>query len=128
MEIIKNIVVKQILTEASKHALADKFQLQIEQLQKEIEQLRFEMKKFEKTKKAQTPTILGQIDKEITNRKDKCKLLQFQLEQLEILPLGSELKEAEVQGIIEVNVGDNWEEYVKDRMIIIKDGIITEIR
>ncbi|HHW38857.1 MAG TPA: hypothetical protein GXX18_16760 [Bacillales bacterium] len=129
MKIIRNIIVKQILTEKSKQELFIRFQQQIEQLNKEIAQLRFEKKKYEKTKKTQTsPVALSQFDKEISSRTEKCKLLHFQMEQLEILPLGTELKEAEVQGIVVINVGDNWDELTKERTIIIKDGIIDEIR
>lgn len=129
MKIIRNIVVKQILTEKSKQELFIRFEQQIEQLNKEIGQLRFEKKKYEKTKKAQaSPLDASRFDKEISSRIEKCKLLQFQLEQLEILPVGTELKESEVQGIVEINEGDNWEELTKERTIVIKDGIIEEIR
>ena len=34
-------------------------------------------------------------------RKEKIKLLEFQIEQLHILPLGSEIKEKEVQALVE---------------------------
>lgn len=128
MKIIKKIIVKQILTEKSKQDLYIKFEHQIEQLNKEIAQLMFEKKKFEKTKKTQTQTFLSQIEKEIASRNEKSKILQFQLNQLEILPIGSELKETEVQGIIEISEGDHWDELVKNRTIIIKDGFINEIR
>lgn len=61
-------------------------------------------------------------------RLEKIKLLDFQLEQLHILPLGSELKEREVQALIDVQVGDKWENVISQRAIIIEDGIIKEIR
>ena len=34
---------------------------------------------------------------------EKIKLIEFQLEQLHMLPLGSELKEQEIQAIVSVN-------------------------
>jgi hypothetical protein len=68
------------------------------------------------------------FEKEIQKREEKQKLLEFQIEQLHMLPLGSELKEKEVQALIDINVGDNWEERLGQPAIIIKDGIITEIR
>ena len=61
-------------------------------------------------------------------RLEKIKLLDFQLEQLHILPLGSELKEREVQALIDVQVGDQWENVIAKRAIIIEDGIVKEIR
>lgn len=129
MKIIRNITVKQILTEKSKNELFQKFEQQIEQLNKEIGQLLFEIKKYEKTKKTPpSPVDVSRYEKEISSRTEKCKLLQFQLEQLEILPLGTELKETEVQGILEIEKGDDWDELTKERTIVIKDGMIYEIR
>ena len=128
MKIMRNIIVKQILTEKSKQVLFQKFEHQLQQLDREISQLKFEKKKYEKNKKAQLPSVLTQFEKEIASRNEKSKLLQFQLEQLELLPLGTELKESEVQGIVEIYEGDNWDELTRDRTIVIKDGIINEIR
>lgn len=128
MKIIRNVIIKQILTEKSRQALFQKFTQQIDQLHKEIAQLRFEMKKYEKTKKAQLTSLLPQFEKEISNRMEKARLLEFQLDQLEILPLGTELKETEVQGIVEIYEGDHWDELTKERTIVIKDGIIEVIR
>ena len=56
------------------------------------------------------------------------KLLDFQIEQLHILPLGSEIKETELQGIVEINEGDHWDEFLSGKTIIVKDGIVAEIR
>ncbi len=129
MKNIRNIIVKQILTEKSKHELFRKFEQKIEQMNNEIGQLQFEKKKYEKTKKAQaSPVDVSRFDEEISSRTEKCELLQFQLQQLEILPLGTELKETEVSGILEINIGDDWNELTKERTIVIKDGVIDEIR
>ena len=98
MQIIKNVTVKQVLTEKSKATLLRKFEENRLQLEKEKEQLRFEAKKLEKTKKFHP------------------------------VSLRSELKEGEVQALVDIEVGDNWEEIVKDREIIIKDGTVIEIR
>lgn len=124
MQIIQTVVVKQIVTETSKQHLFEKFQAQKLQLQKERDQLQFEMKRLEKTKNLSPNTLKKQFDKEMQLRQEKEKLLDFQLEQLHMLPLGSELKEKEVQALIEIKVGDVWEEPT----IIIKDGIVNEIR
>jgi hypothetical protein len=128
MNVLQNIVVKQVLTEKSKEQLLQKYEGNRLQLRKECDQLRFELKKLEKSKKFQTANLKKHFEKEIHTRQEKIKLLEFQLEQLHMLPLGSELKEKEIQGIIEVNIGDSWEEVVTNKTIIIKDGIVAEIR
>lgn len=128
MNILQNIIVKQILTEKSKEQLLNKYSGNHLQLKKECDQLLFELKKLEKTKKYQTGNLKKHFEKEIHMRQEKIKLLEFQIEQLHMLPLGSELKEKEIKGIVEVNVGDRWEDVVTNKTIIIKDGIVAEIR
>ncbi|MDP4169756.1 MAG: YlqD family protein [Bacillota bacterium] len=128
MKILQNVVVKQILTEKSKQKLLDQYHSRLQQLRKECEQLQFELKKLEKTKKFNQSDLTNHVAKEIAVRQEKARLSEFQIEQLHMLPLGSELKEKEVQAIIDVNVGDVWDEKTHQPSIVVKDGIIEEIR
>lgn len=128
MKILQTVVVKQILTEKSKKELFEKYRFTKLQLQKETDQLRFEMRKFEKAKKFQPENLKKHFEKEIQMRQEKIKLLDFQCEQLHMLPLGSELKEKEVQALIDLKEGDRWDELISGKTIIIKDGIVAEIR
>lgn len=128
MRILQTISVKQVLTDTSKNQLLDKYIKQQNRLQKEIDQLKFEMKKLEKMKKSHPLTLRSHFEKEINSRSEKIKLLDFKLEQLNILPVGSELKEREVQALVDVEVGSDWEEITKTKTIVITDGKVTEIR
>jgi hypothetical protein len=128
MKLLQSVVVKQVLTEKSKGELQDKYHTNRLQLQKECDQLRFELKKLEKEKKFQQQSLKRQFEQEIQRRQEKVKLIDFQLEQLHMLPLGSELKEKEVQALIDVEVGANWSDITRGRTIVIKDDIVQEIR
>jgi hypothetical protein len=128
LKVLQTIVVKQVLTEESKDRIHQKYHSRKLQLQKECDQLRFELKKLEKAKKLPPETLKKHFEKEIKVHKEKIKLLDFQIEQLHILPLGSEIKETELQGIVEINEGDNWDEFLSGKTIIVKDGIVAEIR
>ncbi|MFO1445883.1 YlqD family protein [Bacillus sp. Bva_UNVM-123] len=128
MKILQTVVVKQVLTEHSKQELLSTYISRKQQLEKECGELHFEMKKLEKTKKFQPVSLRKHFEKEIQIRQEKTKLLDFQIEQLHILPLGSELKEKEVKAIIDVKQGDRWEDIQSGKTIIIKDGIVEEIR
>ncbi|MDN3014778.1 YlqD family protein [Paenibacillus sp. BSR1-1] len=125
MQIIQTVVVKRILTEKSKEKLFEQFNHQKLQLQKECSQLQFELKRLEKTKSFSPGELKSHFEKEINKRIEKEKLLEFQMEQLHMLPLGSELKEKEVQALVDIKEGDPW---IGQAEIIIKDGIIEEIR
>ncbi|MDQ0161712.1 YlqD family protein [Bacillus alveayuensis] len=126
MKILRHVAVKQILTKKSKDTLIEKFRQQKKQLEKEYDQLYFQLKKLEKAKS--NSSLISQYKKEMEKRKEKINITDFQLEQIQILPLGSELKETEIMGMIDVKEGDNWEEIMKEKTIVIKDGIVTEIR
>ncbi len=128
MKILQNVIVKQVLTEKSKLELLDQFNSKKAVLKKECDQLRFELKKLEKTKKFQPVSLKTHFEKEIDVRKEKIKLLDFQIQQLDILPYGSELKEREVQAIVDVEIGQNWEEIVQTKTIIVKDGVVDEFK
>lgn len=128
LQIIQTAVVKQILTENSKKQLLVHYETQKLQLQREISQLQFELKRLEKTKSFSPGALKNNFDKEINNRLEKEKLLEFQIEQLHMLPLGSEIKEKEVQSLVEIKIGDIWDVRMGQPTIIIKDGIIEDIR
>ncbi|THE14448.1 hypothetical protein E1I69_04025 [Bacillus timonensis] len=128
MKIIQTVEVKQILTQNSKAKLLGSFQTNKHQLLKECDQLIFEHKKMEKQKKFDSAKIKLYFTNEIELRQEKIKQLEFQIEQIHMLPLGSEIKEKEVQSLIDINVGDNWDEVTSARTIVIKEGIVEEIR
>ncbi len=55
-------------------------------------------------------------------------MIDFQISQTESLPLGSEVKEKEIDALLSINVGDNWHEKTAANTIVIKDGVVIEIR
>ncbi|MDL4840039.1 YlqD family protein [Aquibacillus rhizosphaerae] len=128
MKIIQKIPVKQILTEASKNKLEHSFYENKQQLEQECQQLLFEQKKLQNKKGVSKEEVYKRFQKEITKRKDKMKWLDFQLEQLNILPIGSEITEGEVESLVEVAEGSNWDEIIDDKAIIVKDGIVIQIK
>ena len=76
--------------------------------------------------KLELNTALENIEN-LKKREDKLDLIQFKLEQLEELPIGSEIIEGEVHSIQSVAVGDDWHDILQDQSIIIKDGIVVKI-
>ncbi|MDQ0860149.1 YlqD family protein [Bacillus sp. V2I10] len=126
MEIFQTVTVKQILTETSREQLLNHFMQTKQQLEREIDQLAFQLKKKEKTN--QTEEMRKQYQREISKRMDKIKIADFQIQQIHILPLGSEIKEKEMNAILEVHVGDRWDDLIKEKTIVIKDGFVVEIR
>lgn len=128
MKIIQKVTVKQILTEKSKEKLFQFYLEQRQTLQKESDQLHFEQKKMERKNKFNQESVNSYFEKEIEMRHEKVKIIEFQVEQLEILPIGSEIKERELEAILDVTVGDAWDETIFAKTIVVKDDVIIEIR
>ncbi len=131
MKIIKKVVVKQILTENRKLVLMNDFLSQKKQLEKEIKQLEFQLHKKLKASKNNFEyqnALKSSFHKEIKQRNDKVKMIDFQIVQLDELQIGTEMKEQSIDTLLEVNEGDDWNALMRGTEIIIKDGIVFEIR
>ncbi|MFT8319471.1 MAG: YlqD family protein [Bacillus sp. (in: firmicutes)] len=128
MKILQSVSVKQILTETTKEQLLQKYEQEIMQLEKECQQLRFEEKKQLRNQHLSTSKIKGYYNSTIKKRLEKKQGKEFLIEQIHILPLGSELKEQEVTALVEINEGDVWQDTISSKTIIIKDGVVEEIR
>lgn len=89
--------------------------------------MKFEQKKLEQRSASKKADIAVKFKKEITNRKDHIKWYTYKLEQLEILPIGSEMNDGEVEALITIEEGMNWDNLTEEKSIIVKDGIITKI-
>jgi hypothetical protein len=128
LKIIKTVSVKQVLTEKSKETLLKRFENEKSQLNVVCEQLEFEKRKLFKKQPAQLEATLTRFEEELTSRHKRIEQIEFEIKQLQILPLGTELQEKKIQAIEEINIGDNWKDVNASSEIVIKDGIIVEIR
>src|SRR5699024_6617453 len=120
MKILKTVYVKQVITENSKQKLYEKFTTDKERLDRESQQLLFEQRKFKHKLSALDQEIKDRFYDQIGRGNKQLELLDFQLEQLVILEIGSEIVEKEVNGLVDITVGDNWKELTKEHSIIVK--------
>ncbi|WP_100010982.1 YlqD family protein [Lentibacillus sediminis] len=127
MQIIKRIQIKQIVTEKSKKKLYENFYEHKMRLEQECQQLRFEQRKMQNKAGVSKQEIAQRFGQELDNRKEKMKLIDFKIEQLELLEMGSEITEKEVEALVEVEEGSHWEQIMSEQAIVIKDGIVVRI-
>lgn len=127
MQIIKKVLVKQVITEKSKSKLKSHFEQEKLQLDQECQQLLFEKKKLEKKKGSSRGEIAKRFQQEIDKRKEKMNLLDFKMDQLDTLEIGHEIVLDEVEALVDVEVGSNWDALMKEQAIVIKDGICVRI-
>ncbi len=126
------VQVKVILTEASRQALLAQYHQQVKQVQTELAQWQFQGKKL--LSEAQKKTgeayklLAERVAREERVRKEKLEMLQFQIKQVENLPEGSEIYHTTVESSIQVKIGDVWDEIIGGTEIILKDGVVHDIR
>ncbi|KGX83684.1 YlqD family protein [Pontibacillus marinus] len=127
MQIIKKVPVKQVLTESSKASMQEQFDKRKSQLDQECQQLSFEKRKIEAKQNISKEDVSKRFQKEIDKRKEKIRWIDYQLEQLDVLPLGSEITEDEVETIVHVEEGDIWNDVSSTGAIIVQDGKVIRI-
>lgn len=128
MKIIRKTTVKQVITDQSREKLIAYFENKIIETKKQLDQLQYEKKKLLFQKKFDRNKLENRFRIEEMKREQNIDWYEFQLEQIKQLPNGSEIFEREVDEIIEVSIGSKWDEIAEDRTIIVKDGIIVEIK
>lgn len=127
MQIIKKILVKQVVTEKSKENLHTAFNESKMRLEQECQQLLFEQRKLQNKEGVSKQEIAVRFKEEIDKRREKMKLLDFKLEQLEALDLGSEITEREVEALVEVNEGSHWDDIMGEQAIVMEDDVVIRI-
>lgn len=127
MKIVKKVLVKQIITDKSKRKLKRNFNEQILRFEQECQQLLFEQRKLQNKAGVSKQEIAARFQQEIRKRKDKIKLIDFKMEQLDMLKTGSEITETEVEALVEVKPGVNWNELMAEKAIVIKDDVVVRI-
>lgn len=132
MKIQVPVKVKWIVTPYIKNMWQTEIKNDIQVIERELEQLEFQSKKllYEAMKKGPDALKIVQerIKLEENKRQDKIERLHIQLDEISRLEEGDRITRGSVQSEIEVGVGDNWEQCITDHEIVIKDGIIVEIK
>src|SRR5699024_3061627 len=97
VQIIKKVLVKQVITEKSKSKLRGQFESEKRQLDQECQQLLFEERKLQHKKDYSNKEIEKRFQREIQKRQEKMSLLDFKIEQLDTLEIGQEIIQNEVE-------------------------------
>lgn len=131
MIIDRKIRVKAIVTDTFKKQLLQEIQAGVQQLDTEINYLDQRYKKImtELTIKGsmQTQGVREQLEWEKKKREETKAGFLEQIKKINTLEDGTEVLQGEVNGPVELKIGDSWEK-IMNREIVLKDGIIVEIR
>jgi len=127
MKIIEKVLIKQVITEESKTKLRSNFHQRKMRLEQECQQLLFEQRKLQNKPGISKQQVTERFQQEIKNRKEKIRQLDFKMEQLEMLEIGTEIVEKEVEALVEVEVGTHWDETMEKKAIVIQDDVVVRM-
>ncbi|ACV58381.1 MULTISPECIES: YlqD family protein [Alicyclobacillus] len=132
MKIRQPVAVKFILTETAKQQIIAEQRRQIDQIQNELEQLEQQGKIAIEQAMAQGGEIAQQVRQQLENerrvREQRREELFRQMQQIQQLELGTEIQNMTVETVVDVKPGDDWTKVLLGAEIIVKDGIVVELR
>ena len=140
IQLIRQIAVKAIVTENFKSQVGNEIQRNLQQIDAELQQLEFKAKRaisdMEKRNPPPAPAELQAHNEMIRQQVEgeKMRLMQLkeemqgQSQALVELPLGSVVTQFTVENPVEVRIGENIFNRLEGGEILVKDGIIQEIR
>jgi tRNA uridine 5-carbamoylmethylation protein Kti12 len=129
------INVKVIVTPAWQEEAQKQLQAQVNQIDQQLSQIEQQgQKAIAEVKKQGSPQVSQQIDNiQIQVNQKKSEMLQKknqflqQMQQVQLLELGQEVVQAQMESFFEVKEGDNLVEKLNVE-IVLRDGVIEEIR
>jgi YlqD protein len=127
------VPIKLILTEQTKQGIIGEINGAIQQIQNELDQIDFQSRKAlqdaEKAGNQQAvAAIQGRVQQEVGVRMERREQMMQQLVQIQQSEIGSEIPGGQIDTSVEIRVGDVWEDVVQGTEIVLRDGVVAEIR
>ena len=128
----RSISVQVIVTEEFKSELKEELQQADDATQRRIDQMEFQSRRFladlQRSDLTQAMNARRQIEAERRRHEALKQDIQRQLEEAENLALGSEYPRGTLEGVVEVRAGDDLFKKITGSEIVVKDGVIVEVR
>lgn len=126
------VQVKIILTEDTKAQITGEINQAIQGIQRELDQIDFQSRKALQDAEKNGPQALNavqaRINQEVGMRMERREQMMQQLVQIQQSPIGSEIPGGQIDTNVEVRVGDVWEDVIHGTEIVLRDGMVVEIR
>ena len=140
IQLKRPVMIKAIVTEGFKTNANAEIQNALQQIDLQLQQLEFQSKRaisdLEKRlmdpasgiSRTQVEGLRGQVEGERNRLAGMKNELLQRMEVIKQLELGSEFVQGTVDNYVEVKKGDNLYEKMSNTEVIVKDGVIVEIR
>ena len=128
--VVRPVVVKAIVTDAFKRQYLSELEDTVKRLDAVIAQIDTQIRRTELERQItpQARAIRQQLEVERSRQEAARMELAARLKEAEALELQSEFSQGTVESTVDLNVGDNFFTRLARAEIVIKDGIVIEIR
>jgi len=133
LELKRVVMVKAIVTEAFKDNLIKELERAVKNIDAQSAQMDMQSKAYlEDLKKKglmqKAAAFKHQLDEERARQAGSKSDLTMKIEEAKRLEIGSEFVQGPLEGPVKVSIGDNLYKKVGGAEVIVKDGVIQEIR
>ncbi len=132
MLIKRKVAVKIVVTEQFKQQMRDEVSTAIDKVKLTLQQLERDgaryLSELQRKDSSQAAEFQQKLVSQKRQQEDLLEKLCDKMATTEQLEPGSEYSQGNVEGLAEIQVGDNLFETLKSAELVIKDGIVLEIR
>ncbi|MDR5695520.1 MAG: YlqD family protein [Armatimonadota bacterium] len=124
------VVIKSIVTESFKRSYTAELEDALKRVEELIRQIEVQIRRLdlERHITEQSRALRQQLEVERARQEAYRADLQARLREVQSLELNSEFAQGTVESLVEVKVGDNLFHKLTRAEIVLKDGIVMEIR
>lgn len=124
------VLIKAIVTESFKRLYIQELEDASKRVDMLIQQIDTQIRRteLERQLSPQSRAVRQQLELERARQEGTKAELQMRLREAEALELNSEFPQGTVESLVEVSIGDNLFNRIGRTEIVVKDGIIMEIR
>ncbi len=121
-----------IVTEQLKKEIREEIEQAIEQIDMRIQQIDFQTRRYilevQKSDIRRAMGLKEQVEAEKQKHEEAKRELQERLQSIESMEIGSELPRGTLESEVEITEGDNLNEKLSGAAVVVKDGVVVEIR
>lgn len=130
LTVTRPVLIKAVVTESFKRLYVQDLEDAIKRAETILEQITTQIRRseLERQVSAQSRAIRQQLEVEHARQEAARAELQMRLREAEALQLNTEFTQGTVESLVEVSIGDNLFNKLGRAEILVKDGIILEIR
>lgn len=128
--VVRPVVVKAIVTETFKKQYLSELEDTVRRLDSVVTQIDTQIRRSELERQVspQSRAIRQQLEAERSRQEAARMELAARIKEAEALELQSEFSQGTLESMVEISVGDNFFTRLARSEVIIKDGIVIEIR